>query len=99
MHIDVKKLGALRAGAGKRVSAGSLRRYTQTIGDTEGRRRRTVDREYVHIAVDDSSRLAYAEVLPEKATEASAASTRVTVSVIAFDRFARRAMSPERSHG
>ena len=57
VHIDVKKLGRIEGGAGKRVSDGSLRRYTQTVADGDGMRRRTVGWEYVHIAVDDFSRL------------------------------------------
>jgi transposase InsO family protein len=73
VHIDVKKLGRIEGGAGKRVSERSLWRYTQTVADGDGMRRRTVGWEYVHIAVDDFSRLAYAEVLPdEKATSAIA---------------------------
>jgi transposase InsO family protein len=73
VHIDVKKLGRIEGGAGKRVCDGSRRRYTQTVADGEGKRRRTVGWEYLHVAVDDFSRLAYAEVLPdEKATSAVA---------------------------
>ncbi|MBA3261695.1 MAG: helix-turn-helix domain-containing protein, partial [Thermoleophilaceae bacterium] len=73
VHIDVKKLGRIQDGAGKRVSDGSRRRYTRTVGDEKGRRHRTVGWEYVHICVDDFSRLAYAEVLPdEKAVTAIA---------------------------
>jgi transposase InsO family protein len=72
VHVDVKKLGRIEGGAGKRVSDGSRRRYTQTVGGAAGRRHRTVGWEYVHIAVDDFSRLAYAEVLAdEKATTAA----------------------------
>jgi transposase InsO family protein len=73
VHIDVKKLGRIEGGAGKRVSDGSRRRYTATATDRDGHVRRTIGWEYVHIAVDDFSRLAYAEVLPdEKATSAIA---------------------------
>jgi transposase InsO family protein len=66
VHVDVKKLGRIEGGAGKRVADGSRRRYTQTRADGEGKRRRTVGWEYVHIAVDDYSRLAYAEVLADE---------------------------------
>jgi len=68
VHIDVKKLGRIEGGAGHRV----LRRhYTPRLKDASGRRRGTTGWEYVHVAVDDHSRLAYAEVLPdEKATTA-----------------------------
>jgi transposase InsO family protein len=71
VHIDVKKLGRIQGGAGKRVRGGTHSHYNPTVTDREGKRRNTVGWEYVHIAVDDHSRLAYAEVLPdEKATTA-----------------------------
>jgi transposase InsO family protein len=71
VHIDVKKLGRIQGGAGKRVHGGTLNHYQPTFTDLDGHRRTTVGWEYVHIAVDDHSRLAYAEVLPdEKATTA-----------------------------
>ena len=71
IHIDVKKLGRIQGGAGKRVRDGQRRHYQPTRTDPEGRRRQTVGWEYVHIAIDDATRLAYAEVLPdEKATTA-----------------------------
>ncbi len=71
VHIDVKKLGRIEGGAGKRVSGSGRRHNHHRITDAAGRRRLTVGWEYVHVAVDDYSRLAYAEVLPdEKATTA-----------------------------
>jgi transposase InsO family protein len=67
IHIDVKKLGRIHGGAGHRVSG--KRRNTGRRVDAEGVARLQVGWEYVHIAIDDCSRLAYAEVLPdEKAT-------------------------------
>jgi transposase InsO family protein len=67
IHIDVKKLGRIERGAGHRVSG--KRRGNPTRTDTAGVRRRQVGWEYVHIAIDDCTRLAYAEVLnDEKAT-------------------------------
>jgi transposase InsO family protein len=72
VHLDVKKLGRIEGGAGKRVDGG-FRHYTATATDAAGIRRKTVGWEYVHVAVDDYSRLAYAEVLAdEKATTAVA---------------------------
>ena len=65
LHIDVKKLGRIQGGAGWRVRGGA-QHYNSTFTDAEGRRRRTVGFEYVHIAIDDHSRLAYAEVLPDE---------------------------------
>jgi hypothetical protein len=50
---------------------GGRKHYNRARLDAEGRRRLTVGWEFVHVAVDDHSRLAYAEVLPdEKATTA-----------------------------
>jgi transposase InsO family protein len=70
VHVDVKKLGRIQGGAGKRIRGGG-NHYQPTFTDLEGHRRTTVGWEYVHVAVDDYSRLAYAEVLPdEKATTA-----------------------------
>ncbi|MGH2802307.1 MAG: IS481 family transposase [Thermoleophilaceae bacterium] len=71
VHIDVKKLGRIERGAGKRWRDGKRQHYTGSYTDAAGRVRRKAGWEYVHIAVDDHSRLAYAEVLPdEKATTA-----------------------------
>ena len=73
IHIDVKKLGRIKGGAGKRVRGGTHSHYNRTFTDLEGFRRNTVGWEYVHIAIDDCTRLAYAEVLPnEKALTAVA---------------------------
>ena len=58
LHLDVKKLGRI-AGIGHRIT-----------GDRRGRRQ-GAGWEFVHVAVDDASRLAYVEVLPdERATTA-----------------------------
>jgi transposase InsO family protein len=86
VHIDVKRLGRIQGGAGKRVRDGLYQHYNPTFTDRDGHRRTTVGWEYVHIAVDDFSRLAYAEVLPdEKATTAVG--------------FLRRALAFFRRHG
>ena len=65
VHIDVKKLGRIQGGAGKRIRGGG-NHYQPTFTDRDGHRRATVGWQYVHIAVDDHSRLAYAEVLPDE---------------------------------
>jgi transposase InsO family protein len=72
VHIDVKKLGRIEGGAGKRVRDG-LRQHKRRRGaDAAGVRRNLIGWEYVHVCVDDYSRLAYAEVLPDqKATTAA----------------------------
>jgi transposase InsO family protein len=85
IHIDVKKLGRIHAGAGHRVT-GKRGRYTGDRTDALGVRRKTVGWEFVHIAIDDATRLAYVEVLAdEKATTAIA--------------FLRRAVAFYASHG
>jgi transposase InsO family protein len=72
VHVDVKKLGRIERGAGKRWRDRPKQHYTGSYTDREGKRRRSAGWEYVHVAVDDYSRLAYAEVLPdEKATTAA----------------------------
>jgi transposase InsO family protein len=73
VHIDVKKLGRIEGGAGKRVAGRPVGRYRPRRTDAAGSKRGTIGWEYVHVAVDDHSRLAYAEVLPdERATTAIA---------------------------
>src|SRR4051812_48411859 len=68
IHIDVKKLGRIRGGAGKRIT-GVARNDRRAVTDATGIRRQVIGWECVHIAIDDATRLAYAEVLAdEKAT-------------------------------
>jgi transposase InsO family protein len=70
IHIDVKKLGRIQGGAGKRVT-GITRNPSPRRRDAEGVDRQIIGWERVHIAIDDATRLAYAEVLAdEKATTA-----------------------------
>jgi transposase InsO family protein len=91
VHIDVKKLGRIEGGAGKRVRGGTHSHYNRSRTDAAGRRRNTVGWEYVHVAVDDYSRLAYVEVLDdEKGTTAAGFLRRA----IAF--FARYGIRVER---
>jgi transposase InsO family protein len=90
IHIDVKKLGRIERGAGHRATGRGGHRRNPTKRDAAGIVRSTVGWEYVHIAIDDCTRLAYAEVLgDEKATTAVAFLRRAT----AF--FARHGMQVE----
>jgi len=85
IHIDVKKLGRIHGGAGKRFT-GHKRNPKKTRVDRDGVKRQVTGWECVHIAIDDATRLAYAEVLPdEKATTAIA--------------FLRRALAFYERHG
>ena len=83
LHIDVKKLGVIN-GAGHRISG---RRASQNANRRARRRgEKTAGWEFVHICIDDATRLAYAEVLTdEKATTAIA--------------FLRRAVAFYAAHG
>jgi transposase InsO family protein len=64
IHVDVKKLGRIERGAGHRITG--RRRGNPTRTDRSGVRRRQVGWDYVHVAIDDATRLAYAEVLPDE---------------------------------
>jgi len=64
IHIDVKKLGRIQGGIGKRFTG--RRHYTPTLTDGAGVRRKTVGWEFVHIAIDDATRLAYVEILDDE---------------------------------
>jgi transposase InsO family protein len=87
VHIDVKKLGRIEGGAGKRAFQSQRRqRHSLRRTDCDGVRRYRVGFECVHVCVDDDSGLASAEVLPdEKAATAVA--------------FLRRALAFYRRHG
>jgi transposase InsO family protein len=79
VHLDVKKLARIVGGAGWRVRGGR-QHLNPTFIDKHGKRRKTVGYEYVHIAVDDYSRLAYAEVLPDEQATTAAAFLRRAVA-------------------
>jgi hypothetical protein len=86
VHIDIKTLGRIAGGAGKRVGGRNSGSYRPRRRDRDGHDRGVIGWEFVHVAVDDYSRLAYAEVLPdEKATTAIG--------------FLRRAAAYYRRHG
>jgi transposase InsO family protein len=61
VHVDIKQLGRISArGAGHRIVG---HRRSQAYARVAGRKVGTTRFEYVHVMVDDHSRLAYAEVL------------------------------------
>lgn len=63
VHVDVKKQGRIPEGGGWRVH-GRARGPSRHRGDGY---------DYVHAAVDDRSRLAYAEILPDERKESASA--------------------------
>jgi len=60
VHVDVKKLGRINGGAGHRVTGDRRRQGSSSHGA------RTTGWEYVHVCVDDATRLAYVEVLADE---------------------------------
>jgi len=75
VHVDIKQLGRISArGAGHRV-VGHRRSQPRS-----GHRRRPTGFEYVHVMVDDYSRLAYAEALDALTAEAAVAFLRRAVA-------------------
>jgi transposase InsO family protein len=72
VHVDVKKLGRIQGGAGWRVRD-RKQHYNRTFTDRDGHRRKTVGWEYVHVAVDDATRLAYVEVLADEKAKSAIA--------------------------
>jgi transposase InsO family protein len=56
LHIDVKKLGSIPDGGGWRIHG----------TDTKLHRTSRQGWDYIHVAVDDHSRVAYIEILPDK---------------------------------
>jgi len=77
VHVDVKKLGKIPAGGGHKVHGRQAARRMK---------RRRVGFAYVHSAIDDHSRLAYSEVLPDESGPTCAG-------------FWRRARAFYRAHG
>src|SRR5262249_50892177 len=59
VHMDVKKIGRIPDGGG-------WRSIGRAAGSTARDRTRRVGFDYVHCLVDDHSRLAYAEILPDE---------------------------------
>ena len=70
IHLDIKKLGRIGQGGGKRVR-----------GPGPGRHFKRLGWDYVHVAVDDHSRLAYAEIFPD---ETAASVVAFTVNALEF---------------
>jgi transposase InsO family protein len=75
LHVDVKKQGRIPAGGGwwahgKQVGRRNSLTYRRRIGGD--RRRSYLGFDHLHIAVDDRSRIAYAEALADETKEAAA---------------------------
>lgn len=68
VHLDVKKFGRIPEGGGKRFDPG----FAES-GAGRHRPGPTRGHDYVHVAVDDHSRFAYAEALPDETGATTAA--------------------------
>jgi transposase InsO family protein len=66
VHVDVKKLGKIPDGGGWRA-------HGRLGTGTKAEKRARIGYDYIHAAVDDHSRLAYAEILPDEKGPAAAA--------------------------
>jgi transposase InsO family protein len=67
LHVDVKKLARIADGrAGHRVHGNRRLQRSPRKRDAAGRDRRLVGWEFVHVCVDDATRLAYVEVLADE---------------------------------
>lgn len=60
VHMDVKKLGRIPIGGGWRAAGGTERNHQSRVNKTP------IGLDYVHSIVDDHSRLAYSEILPDE---------------------------------
>jgi transposase InsO family protein len=70
IHIDVKKLGRIQV-IGHAMTGNRAQRARRTRVGNNGRKLGTAGWEFVHVAIDDATRLAYVEVLDdEKASTA-----------------------------
>jgi transposase InsO family protein len=74
LHVDVKKIGRLRDGGGWRIHGRDSVQNRRVKADRNAGRR--VGYEYVHAAIDDHTRLAYAEIHPDEKSATCAAFLR-----------------------
>ena len=65
VHLDIKKLGRIGQGGGRRA-----------LGDIARNRFRGIGWDHVHVAIDDHSRLAYAEVCTDECAPTTVAFTQ-----------------------
>jgi transposase InsO family protein len=72
LHLDIKKLGRIGEGGGKRIH-----------GPSEEARARGIGWDHVHVAIDDHSRLAYAEVCENELATTTVAFTRRAIDFFA----------------
>jgi transposase InsO family protein/transposase len=79
VHIDVKKLGRIIV-PGHRITGNRRQGGRRTTYTPDGRRVGNAGWEFVHIAIDDCTRLAYAEVLADESATTAIAFLRRAVA-------------------
>jgi transposase InsO family protein len=84
VHMDVKKVGRIPDGGGWRA-------HGREIGSKSRDRKTRIGFDYVHSVVDDHSRFAYSEILPDEK-----AATCASFFERAIERFAEHGISIER---
>jgi transposase InsO family protein len=70
LHLDVKKLGRITQ-IGHRITGDKRRRHPHSGW------------EFVHVAIDDASRVAYSQILPDEEADSAVASLRAAVAYYA----------------
>lgn len=65
IHVDVKKIGRIPPGGGWRA-------WGRQMGSSAANKKTRIGYDYVHSAVDDHSRLAYSEILPDERGDTAA---------------------------
>ena len=76
LHMDVKKIGRIPPGGGWRA-------HGRRMGSTGKRKRTRIGYDYVHSIVDDHSRFAYSEILPDETAKSCAEFFDRAVDVLA----------------
>jgi len=65
VHVDVKKIGKIPDGGGWKA-------HGREMGSTAAKKKARIGYDYVHSMVDDHTRLAYSEILPDEKGETAA---------------------------
>jgi len=76
LHMDVKKIGRIPPGGGWRA-------HGRQMGSSSARKKTRIGYDYVHSIVDDHSRFAYSEILPDETAASCAAFFARAIEVFA----------------
>jgi transposase InsO family protein len=90
VHVDVKKLGAIREGGGWRAHGRGSAEHNHSRREADAGRR--VGYDFVHCAIDDHTRLAYAEIHADETAATCAAFLRSAAAwfaTVGIDRIER----------